>query len=106
MVGPHELGHDGADQGEGEGRLDPGEDEREGLRQRELQEDLAPGGHVRPHQQHLVLRGGPEATAVLMRHGKKAMTAAITILDSMPKPKQARKMGAKTTLGITWKATM
>src|SRR5437773_7502428 len=44
-------------------------------------------------------------TTVLITTGKNEMAIAITILDSMPKPNQVMKIGASTTLGITWKAT-
>ncbi len=44
-------------------------------------------------------------TTVLITTGKNEIAIAITILDSMPKPNQVMKIGASTTLGITWKAT-
>ena len=36
---------------------------------------------------------------------KNEMAIAMTILDSMPRPNHVIKIGARTTFGITWKAT-
>ena len=44
-------------------------------------------------------------TTVLITTGKNEMAIAITIFDSMPKPNQVMKIGARTTFGMTWNAT-
>ena len=104
--GADELGHDGADQREDHGDVEPGHDERQGVRQPQHPEDLrslAASERIRLTRSSSAER---RPTMVLTSSGKNATSAALMTLEVSPRPNQMTMSGASATFGSDWNMTM